>query len=175
MFDHDTHSTPIGALHVAELARLADVTPATVRYYSRIGLLNPKREPENGYRYFSSADRQRVSFIRRAQSLGLTIGDIKTILGSIDQGEVPCRQVRELVVGRLQSVKEQLAILKATQARINQALTLWEEMPDDSPAKGELCPLIDRVESEESAAPSKKLKRTTVPRRAHNTGLAMAH
>lgn len=145
MPEYRSDSKPIGALRVAELARAADVTPATVRYYSRIGLLSPRREPENGYRCFSSADRRRVMFIRRAQALGLTISDIKVILESVDQGDAPCHQVRVRVEGRLRSVQEQLAQLHETEARISQALTAWEDMEDSRPTDGELCPLIDRV------------------------------
>ena len=174
MFNHDTHHTPIGALHVAELARLAEVTPATVRYYSRIGLLSPKREPENGYRYYSVADQHRLNFIRRAQSLGLTIGDIKTILGSIDKGEVPCDQVRALVEGRLQSVEEQLVQLKATKMRITQALAFWDVMPVESPAIGGLCPLIDRVDAVETPATTGAPHRTQ-SRGTGNNRLASVH
>lgn len=141
----NTESSSLSTLHVSELARLADVTPATVRYYSRIGLLSPSREPENGYRCFSPADRRRVAFIRRAQSLGLTIGDIKILLESVDQGDTPCHRVRTLVEERLQAVQNQVAKLKATEHRITHALTTWDGMDEQTPTKGELCPLIDRV------------------------------
>ena len=52
-------------LHVADLAREAGVTPATIRYYSRAGLLHAQRDPNNDYRYFSPAEVNRVHFIRR--------------------------------------------------------------------------------------------------------------
>lgn len=152
MLEFKAESKPIGSLHVADLARLAGVTPATVRYYSRIGLLSPSREPENGYRCFSAQDTRRVMFIRRAQSLGLTISDIKTLLECIDQGEVPCHRVRALVENRLRSVQDQLEQLKETEARISQALTSWQDMADEVPAEGELCPLIDRVDQEWAVA-----------------------
>ena len=180
MLDHNSQSEPISGLHVAELAQMAGVTPATVRYYSRIGLLSPQRDAENGYRCFSLADRHRVSFIRRAQSLGLTIGDIKTIFQSIDQGDVPCHQVRELVERRLKSVKKQLEELKATRARITHALSTWEDMRDETPAHGELCPLIDRVDTDDVVTKTRAEKRATRTRHPRSgrrgaAGLAVAH
>ena len=72
-------ASALGGLHVADLARQAGVTPATIRYYSRTGLLHAQRDPHNDYRYFSPADVSRVQFIRRAQDLGLKIADIKAI------------------------------------------------------------------------------------------------
>ncbi len=35
---------------VNELAKFCDVSPDTIRHYTRIGLLKPSRNPENGYR-----------------------------------------------------------------------------------------------------------------------------
>ena len=145
----NTRNRPTGSLHVAELARLAEVTPATVRFYSRVGLLSPGREPENGYRCFSAADLHRVVFIRQAQALGLTIRDIKTILATVDHGETPCHQVRSLVEQRLISVQKKLAELHATEMRIGQALEAWQEMNDEAPVDGELCPLIERLDVSE--------------------------
>lgn len=156
----------IGSLHVAELARQAEVTSATVRYYSRVGLLSPRREPENGYRCFSAADLHRVLFIRQAQTLGLTIGDIKAILETVDHGETPCHQVRSLVEQRLGSVQEKLAELHATEMRIGQALEAWQEMHDEAPVDGELCPLIERLNVGEMRNKSSAC-RPTVTDRCH--------
>lgn len=139
---------PLGGLHVAELAQKAEVTPATIRYYSRIGLLDPGREAENGYRRFSASDLHRVGFIRQAQSLGLTIGDIKSILEALANGEIPCHQVKSLVKQRLISIRDQIDELQATEARITNALGIWAEMNDPAPVDGELCPLIERLETE---------------------------
>ena len=138
-----------GSLHVAELAEKAGVTPATIRYYARIDLLYPSREPQNGYRRFSNADLHRVAFIRRAQALGLTIGDIRTVLDSVAHGEVPCHQVKELVEHRLHSIRDRIADLQATEERVSRALIAWREMADESPRADEICPLIERLEFDE--------------------------
>ena len=138
-----------GSLHVAELAERAGVTPATIRYYARIDLLSPSREPQNGYRRFTMEDLHRVSFIRRAQALGLTISDIRTIFDTVDHGQIPCHQVRELVEHRLQSIRERISELQATEARISRALERWRKMNGHTPHDGEFCPLIERLELEE--------------------------
>lgn len=145
MLNHEISSRSRGSLHVAELAERTGVTPATVRYYARVGLLNPGREPDNGYRCFSAEDLHRVEFIRRAQALGLSIGDIKTVLETVDRGDVPCRQVRDLVEQRLQYIRVQLKELHETELRISKALQEWQDMSDTRPEAGEYCPLIERL------------------------------
>lgn len=135
-----------GALRVAELARVAGVTPATVRYYARIGLLQSSRDPDNTYRHFSRNDLRRVQFIRRAQHFGLTINDIKDILSMVELGENPCVRVRFLIEQRLQCIHERVLEYSATERRIRQAMDQWDEFEDDTAVNGEICPLIERLE-----------------------------
>lgn len=147
MFNSHANAMPTHGFHVAELARQAKVTPATIRYYSRVALLDPVREADNGYRCYSPADLQRVGFIRQAQALGLSIGDIKTILDMQANGETPCDQVKSLVIQRRMSISDQIVELQATEARIDKALKYWKEMNDPVPVDGELCPLIECLEA----------------------------
>ncbi len=169
----------LGALHVADVARMADVTPATVRYYVRIKLLTPNRDPENGYKCFSLSDVHRVKFIRQSQSLALTISDIRSILKAVDDGGSVCEQVKSLVSERLLLVQEQIAELQAKKARISEAVAEWRKMSNPVTQEGEFCPLIERVEvtnCREPTAPRRQTQRS--PRHeachcvppAHDTG-----
>lgn len=134
-----------GALHVAELAESTDVTPATIRYYSRAGLLHPNRDPNNGYRYFSLSDVKRVQFIRQAQELGLKIADIKAILEMAEQGETPCEEVESLVRNRLEAITRQIDELRATKERIASAIQAWEKPGNCKSEEASFCPLIEML------------------------------
>lgn len=141
-----------GGLHVADLARRAEVTPATVRYYSRIGLLHPGRDSQNGYRRFTHDDLQRVAFVRKAQALGLTIADIRTILARLEHGDSVCDMVVDLVQQRLEELRRQCVELEASKARIERALAEWSAgavRPNDS----NLCALIEQTEIETANGP----------------------
>ena len=141
-------ASALGGLHVADLAKQAGVTPATIRYYSRTGLLHAQRDPHNDYRYFSPADVSRVQFIRRAQELGLKIADIKGIFDSVEQGELPCEKVESLVRERLDAITRQIDELRATKKRITAAITEWEESPRPTSAEARYCPLIEELNCE---------------------------
>jgi MerR family transcriptional regulator, Zn(II)-responsive regulator of zntA len=136
----------LGPLQVADLARRADVTPATVRYYARIGLLHPVRDAGNGYRRFSASDLRRVRFIRKAQTLGLSIGDIRAVLDHLEDGDPVCDLVIRLVRKRLEDVRRQLAELEATEARIVGALKRWSAVPEPTGAGAAVCPLIESID-----------------------------
>lgn len=151
MLNYPTNYT--GTLHVAEVARESSVTPATVRYYARTGLIHPTREADNGYRCFSGSDVRRITFIRRAKKLGLTIDDIKTILGAIDRGEVPCSEVQSMVKHRLAQIRDQIAALEEKEARILSAFSLWEQIDEQAPVNGDWCPLIEQLDGLNGDAP----------------------
>ena len=63
---------------VKEVSRIAGVTPRTLRYYDKIGLLKPSRIADNGYRYYDDRAHQRLqlveerlSFVRQGVYVGL--------------------------------------------------------------------------------------------------------
>jgi DNA-binding transcriptional MerR regulator len=66
-------------MFIAEAAASAGVRPATLRYYERIGLLSGVARRGSGYREFSDEDVRLVRFIRRAQSLGLSLDDARQL------------------------------------------------------------------------------------------------
>lgn len=130
-------------MKVSELARSAGVTPDTVRYYTRIGLLIPATDADNGYRRFSGADLDRLHFVLRAKHLGFQLDEIAQILGMSDHGHTPCPVVREIVERRIVETRERLAEMQALQARMEHALELWAQMPDGEPDGHAVCTLIE--------------------------------
>lgn len=67
-------------MQIGEIARRAGVNVQTVRYYERRGLLDEPQRRESGYREYTDGALQRLRFIRRAQELGFTLGEIGELL-----------------------------------------------------------------------------------------------
>ena len=80
---------------VSDLANETQVTADAVRHYVKLGLLNPIRDSENGYKLFSTSDISRVQFIRNAKSLGFSLKEITEIFSHSIEGNSPCPGVRE--------------------------------------------------------------------------------
>lgn len=65
---------------IGKLARAAQVSVDTIRFYERIGLLpKPARTPA-GYRQYSDSDLRRVRFVRSARNFGLSLADIGALV-----------------------------------------------------------------------------------------------
>jgi len=65
---------------VKELADLAGVTPRTLRWYDREGLLKPLRVTEAGYRIYGPSQVDRLQLILFYRALGLELSAIRSIL-----------------------------------------------------------------------------------------------
>ena len=64
-----------------QFARRAGVTIRTVRFYDKVGLLPASRRSENGYRYYEMQDLARLQRILTLKYIGLTIDEIKKVIG----------------------------------------------------------------------------------------------
>lgn len=67
-------------MNIGEVAALAGVPTATVRYYERRGLLNKAPRTASGYRQYGPDTAKRIQFIKRAQELGFTLDDVADLL-----------------------------------------------------------------------------------------------
>ena len=74
---------------ISEVARRSGVPARTLRYYEEIGLLRPERTP-SGYREYNERVFDRLTFIRSAQALGLSLAEIRGIVTLRENGEAPC-------------------------------------------------------------------------------------
>ena len=65
---------------IQELSRLSRVTTRTLRWYDEIGLLKPCRVAESGYRYYGTAEVDRLQEILFYRALGVELSQIRTCL-----------------------------------------------------------------------------------------------
>ena len=70
----------MSAFTIGNLARAADVSVETIRYYERRGLLDRPVRRGSKYREYSDDDVARLRFIRRAKALGFTLAEIRELL-----------------------------------------------------------------------------------------------
>lgn len=65
---------------VGQLAQLAGISRRTLRHYDQIGLLVPRRDPDNDYRYYDEAELLRLQQILFYRQLGLELREIGALL-----------------------------------------------------------------------------------------------
>lgn len=129
-------------LLIGRLARLAGVKPDTIRFYERSGLLpKPSRTP-NGYRAYGDAALNQVRFIRKAQSLGFTLDEIRRIISLRGQGKETCRCVIVMAEATLSETETKLKRLRKFKDTLKGNLTRWKRKRR-GPVAAEFCALIE--------------------------------
>ncbi len=105
-------------LHIGEVAQLLGVTTKTIRHYQKIGLLSEPERTSTGYRLFTAQDVLRVQRIRRLQAFGLSLKQIRDILGDPRQEHT----LREVLQGLDQELVAQIHELEERRKKIKALL-----------------------------------------------------
>ena len=75
-------------LSIGEFSNICKVSTKTLRYYAKIGLLEPSEvNPENGYRYYSIDQLEKMLFINRLKAYSFSLEEIKAIMQSEETRE----------------------------------------------------------------------------------------
>ena len=110
---------------IGELAKLANVTPDTIRYYEKQQMIDPEVRTEGGFRLYTDNDLQRLRFIRYARQLGFTLDSIRELLSiRIDPAHHTCQESKSIVQARLDEVEARIQELQTMQRslqRLNDA------------------------------------------------------
>ncbi len=92
-----------GSHRIGEIATRTGLTPDARRFYERLGLLPRYRRTAGGFRYTSDVVK-RVRFIKHAQTIGVSLDEIRERLRSLDSDGEERPNLRELVATKLAEV-----------------------------------------------------------------------
>jgi DNA-binding transcriptional MerR regulator len=129
---------------VSELAVAAGLTPDTIRYYEKAGLLPPPARTASGYRVYEVSAVERLQFVQGAQRLGLRLKDIADLLAIRDTGTCPCEPAEQLLRGRLDEVDTEIARLTALREQMAAMLAALPNPAECPPMPaGSWCPPVE--------------------------------
>lgn len=128
---------------IGELAREAGVSPDTLRFYERLGLLRPVGRSEGKYRLYDAGAFQRLGFIQQAQALGLSLEEIRAVLEVMEAGRPPCADVRRVLYQKVALLEERMAQLTALREALAARLKWAEAHPDPACDGQDHCVYLD--------------------------------
>ena len=94
---------------IGEASRRSGFTIKALRFYERRGIVPPADRRPNGYRVYSEMDLSRLSFIRDAKALGLTLDAISGIVKNSDGSRR--RQLLRVLDDRIADSSERIMAL----------------------------------------------------------------
>lgn len=107
---------------ISEVAAQARVNIQTVRLYERIGLLKAPRRRLSGYRDYTRDAVADIRFIKRAQELGFSLKEIKSLLRLREKGHFTSSRMREVALSKLADIDERIRNLQTMREAIAHGL-----------------------------------------------------
>jgi MerR family transcriptional regulator, aldehyde-responsive regulator len=105
-------------MKIAEVSERYSISPDTLRYYERIGLIWPVNRSASGIRDYTELDLRRVEFIKCMRSAGLPVEVLIEYVALVQQGDRTIearkeilREQREQLAGRMREMQKTLDIL----------------------------------------------------------------
>jgi Hg(II)-responsive transcriptional regulator len=133
---------------IGKLARDAGVHVETVRYYERRGLLRRPRTPLRGVRHYDEHTLGTLRFIKRAQSVGFSLEEIRELLALRESDRADsCARVREKAQLKLEEVDAKLREITALRQMLVEFVGACDERGSD-----ELCPILEELAQPKSCA-----------------------
>ncbi len=129
-------------MQIGELASRSGVATKTIRYYEAIGLLPPPARSASGYRDYDTSTLDRLAFVRAAQAVGLSLGEIRSIVALRDEGQTPCSHVLDLLRTRSAELDRRITELRTLRGELNRLVARAERLDpaDCDPAR--ICHLV---------------------------------
>ncbi len=127
---------------IGELAKKSGLKVSTLRFYERKGLLPLARRNAANYRLFSGDALSQILFVRRAQSLGFSLAEIRELLGWRQAERDCCAQVRAHAEKTAMEMREKISFLSEMH---NSLLSLIRQCPGQG--RSTSCPILGAMET----------------------------
>lgn len=127
-------------LRIGQVAVQAGVHIQTLRYYERRGLLEEPERTRSGYREYPPETVRIIRFVKRAQDLGFTLGEVGDLL-ALRKRPRDRRKVRAAAEAKLRDIDDKVRRLQS----MRRALTTLVESCACSGAEV-TCPIIEALD-----------------------------
>ena len=130
-------------MRIGELAAVSGVTAKTIRYYEDVGVLDPPARTPSGYRQYTPEATNRLAFIRSAQAVGLSLGEIRGIVALRDRGTTPCGHVLDLITARAADLDRRISGLQRLRTELGRLVARADHLDPSDCDPRRVCHLID--------------------------------
>lgn len=97
---------------ISEVAKMLDISPHTLRFYDKEGLLPELAKGLNNKRYFTDRDMEWIYLIQCMRQTGMPLLDIRRYIEACGEGESTYRERHRMIKAQRERVREELKELK---------------------------------------------------------------
>ncbi len=106
---------------IGSVASRSGLTVDTIRFYEKQGLIAKPSRSEGGFRLYTEAAIERLSFVSRAQTLGFSLEEIRELLVLRNAGGEACSHVHDLLDQKLTVIHAKITELRRLERHLKEA------------------------------------------------------
>ncbi len=119
-------------MNIAEFAKRCGLTPHTLRYYERIGLLGAVTRQANGHRTFGPRDVEWVEFLHRLRSTGMGISEMLRYAELRARGDSTLAERQAMLVRHADALAASLRAQQAHLRVVRQKIAIYDALIEES-------------------------------------------
>ena len=131
-------------LTIGKLAKEANVTIDSIRFYERRGLLEEPTRTESNYRRYPLNTAARLRFIKKAQKLGFSLDEIKGLMYLQHDPAASKADVKERTEEKIRTILEKIQDL-------TRILSVLEQLNESCDGHGSIeeCPILKALAADD--------------------------
>ena len=120
---------------INEVATICDISPYTLRFYDKEGLLPFITRTKSGNRQFSDTDLNVIKLICCLKNTGMQVKDIREYINLAMQGQETNARRKQIMINHRKEVLNQIDALKKNLNIIDLKIALYDKEDEDSLSK----------------------------------------
>ncbi len=112
---------------ISEVSEKYGLSPDTLRYYEKAGLIPPVHRKENGIRDYTPEDCGWVEFIKCMREAGLSIEVLTEYIALYAKGNRTLQKRKNLLVTERDRLKERIEQMQKTLERLNYKISVYDK------------------------------------------------
>lgn len=112
---------------ISEVSKQCDISPDTLRYYEKEGLLSNVSRTPGGIRNYTQQDCVQIAFIKCMRSAGLSIEILQKYFELFKRGKRTLKARRDLLVTERKALQARLTEMQETLKRLDYKISVYDK------------------------------------------------
>ncbi len=113
-------------MRISEVSERYDISPDTLRYYERVGLIPTVHRTESGIRDYNQIDIEWVDFIKCMRSAGLPIEVLTEYVELVQQGDHTNEERKQILIDQRDALVRKMEEMQETLDLLNYKIEVYE-------------------------------------------------
>ena len=112
---------------ISQVSKRCNISPDTLRYYEKEGLISGVSRTEGGVRNYTEQDCKQIEFIKCMRGAGLSVAVLKQYFELFKRGKRTLKARRDLLATERKSLQVRLTELQNTLSRLDYKISVYDK------------------------------------------------